>query len=56
MIVMPMTIKELYEWAEEQGVENYIIEIQNRDGGCIVDGTEDELILKIRNWSHRVVL
>lgn len=28
-----MTIKELYEWSVKNGVEDYDIEIQYRDGG-----------------------
>ena len=35
-----MTIKELYEWAVERGVENYNIEIQYRDGGGYYYGTD----------------
>lgn len=28
-----MTIKDLYEWAVKNGVEDFDIEIQHRDGG-----------------------
>lgn len=34
-----MTIKELYEIAKNQHIENYEIEIQYRDGGVILSGT-----------------
>lgn len=36
-----MTIRELYEWAKQQGIEDYDIEIQYRDGGGYYDGTDD---------------
>ena len=35
-----MTIKELYEWAIKNEVEDYDIEIQYRDGGGYYYGTE----------------
>ena len=45
-----MTIKELYEWAIKNGVEDYSIEIQYRDGGGYYNGTsalrEDEIEIK----------
>lgn len=36
-----MTIRELYEWAKQQGIEDYDIEIQYRDGGGYHYGTDD---------------
>ena len=35
-----MTIKELYEIAKEQHIEDYEIEIQYRDGGGFYSGTD----------------
>ncbi len=35
-----MTIRELYDWAKQQGIEDYDIEIQYRDGGGYCDGTD----------------
>ena len=35
-----MTIKELYEWAVKNEIENYSIEIQYRDGGGYYSGSE----------------
>lgn len=34
-----MTIRDLYEWAVENGVEDYDIQIQYRDGGGFYYGT-----------------
>jgi hypothetical protein len=34
-----VTIKDLYEWAVKNGVEDYDIEIQYRDGGGYYYGT-----------------
>lgn len=34
-----MTIKELYEWAVKNGVEDYDVEVQHRDGGGYYYGT-----------------
>lgn len=42
-----MTIKELYEWAIKNQVEGFVIEVQCRNGGLIVDGTESDLFLEI---------
>ena len=33
-----MTIKDLYEWAKEKGIEDYEIQIQWRDGGGYYSG------------------
>lgn len=35
-----MTIRELYEWAKQQGIEDYDIEIQYRDDGGYYCGTD----------------
>ena len=35
-----MNITELYEWATKNGVEDYEIEIQSRDGGGYYHGTD----------------
>ena len=34
-----MTIKDLYEWAVKNGVEDFDIEIQYRDGGGYYSGS-----------------
>lgn len=36
-----MTIKELYEMAQANHIEDYEIEIQYRDGGGCYEGTDD---------------
>lgn len=51
-----MTIKELYEWATKNQVEGFEIEIQCRDGGLMVDGTESDLILEINVDEGVIVL
>lgn len=51
-----MTIKKLYEWAIENKVEGFEIEVQCRDGGLIVDGTESDLILEINVDEGVIVL
>ena len=41
-----MNITELYEWATKNGVEDYEIEIQYRDGGGYYHGTPKAAIFQ----------
>lgn len=38
---MIMTIKEFYEWAVAQGVEDYTLSVNYRDGGGWYSGSEE---------------
>lgn len=53
-----MTIKELYEWAIQNSVEDYDIEIQYRDGGGYYYGTSTlyESDIEIDNLRSEVIL
>lgn len=53
-----MTLKDLYEWAVEHGVENCDIEIQYRDGGGCYCGTTDARFdeIEIENKSYGEVI
>lgn len=53
-----MTIKELYEWAIENGVEDYYIEIQYRDGGGYYYGSSSlcESDIEIDHIRYEVIL
>ena len=42
-----MTIKELYDFAEENGIENFDIQIQLRDSNGFCMGLDDALIPNI---------
>ena len=53
-----MTIKDLYNWAVENGVENFEIQIQYRDGGgyyCGSDSCEQDNI-EIDTLHNEVIL
>lgn len=53
-----MTIKDLYEYAVKNGVENCDIEIQYADGGGFYYGTRDlyECDIEIENKSYGKVI
>lgn len=53
-----MTIKKLYEWAIDNKVENYDVEIQYRDGGGDYYGTDIlyESDIRIDRTNIRVIL
>lgn len=39
-----MTIKELYEWAYAQNVENYVLRYEDGDGEAIYPAIEDIVV------------
>lgn len=53
-----MTIRELYEWAEEHDVADCKIEIQYRDGGGYYSGTDilRKEEIEIKNDGYREVI
>lgn len=53
-----MTIKELYEIAKEQHIENYEIEIQYRDGGGFYSGTDflEYADIEVNDTTKKVIL
>ena len=55
-----MTIKDLYVYAQEKGIENYEVEIQYADGGGFYHGTrdlrEDEIEVKEETWGTMIIL
>lgn len=41
-----MTIREFYEWAVRNGIENYAIAVPNiNDPGVMINFTQDEIII-----------
>lgn len=55
-----MTIKELYEWAIKNNVENCEVEIQYRDGGGTYYGTDDlyesDIVIEEKTYGKVVIL
>lgn len=51
-----MTIKELYEWSVENGVVNYDIAVQYRDGGGFYSGEDTMIQPDIDNVKKEVIL
>lgn len=51
-----MTIRELYEWAKQQGIEDYDIEIQYRDDGGYYDGTDDAYFYDIETKHDKKII
>ena len=51
-----MTIKEIYEWAKQNGVEDYEAVVQYRDDGGYYYGEDTEVYCRIDKKEKRVVL
>jgi len=55
-----MTIKDLYVYAQEKGIENCEVEIQYADGGGYYQGTRDldesEIVVKEETWGTIIIL
>ena len=51
-----MTVKELYEYAEQYGLLDYEIEIQYRDDGGVYTGSSNELYLEKNDLLRILVL
>lgn len=51
-----MTIKDLYEWAVENGVVNYDIAVQYRDSGGFYSGEDTMIEPDINSAKKEVVL
>lgn len=51
-----MTIKELYDWACKNSVEDFEIEIQYRDSGGYYYGTDSDIVPEIYANEEVVVL
>jgi len=55
-----MTIKDLYVYAQEKGIENCEVEIQYADGGGFYHGTRDleesEIVVKEETWGTLIIL
>lgn len=53
-----MTIRDLYNWAVENGVEDFEIQIQYRDGGGYYSGTDscEQCDIEINCLNNEVIL
>ena len=53
-----MTIRDLYNWAVENGVENFEIQIQYRDDGGYYSGTDscEQDNIEINHLNNEVIL
>ena len=51
-----MTIKEIYEWAKRNGVEDYEAVVKYRDGGGEYYGEDTETYCRIDGKEKRVIL
>lgn len=43
-----MTVRDFYEWAVNNGVEDYYVQIQHRDGGGYYHGYDDLIAYDIQ--------
>jgi hypothetical protein len=57
--VRKMTVRELYEWAEQNNALDFDIEIQHRDGGGFYDSADDaepSIETRYNSWNSEKVV